>query len=252
VIARQPKRRLVIRSRLVFQVVGWLLAQLVRLWLSTLRVHVEDVQKNDPRKTGNRGRMYCLWHEDMFTLGYLFGRLGIYVLISRSQDGELIAQAMETLGFRTVRGSTSRGGATAAKEIIEGLGGVSAAITPDGPRGPRREFHGGAVFLASRTNMPLVPVTLAYERPWRLGSWDKLALPRPFSRVVVCIGQPEAVPANADKQALEQHRLKIAALMTESSERCESLLRRWQKGERLPLVSPEAQAMQGVPLRNAA
>jgi lysophospholipid acyltransferase (LPLAT)-like uncharacterized protein len=229
------------------------MAHFVRLWLCTLRVHYEHLEpKNDPRVTGNRGRMYCLWHEDMLTLGYLFGGLGIYVLISRSRDGELISTGIETLGFRTVRGSTNRGGAAAAKEIIEGLDGVSAAITPDGPRGPRREFHPGAVFLSSRSGMPLVPIGLAYDRPWRLPSWDKLVLPRPFSRVVLCTSRPLPVPADADKEALEQHRLKIAALMEESSDRAESLLRRWRKGERLPLVSPEAQAMRTIPLRKSA
>lgn len=199
--------------------------------------------------------MYSLWHEDMLALGYLFGGRGIYVLISRSRDGELISTAVETLGFRTVRGSSNKGGASAAREIIEGLSGVSAAITPDGPRGPRREFNLGAVFLSSRTGMPLVPLSVAYERPWRMGSWDKLALPRPFSRVVVCTGQSLPVPVDADREALEQHRLKIAALMEETGDRAESLLRRWRKGEQLPLVSPEAQAAQAtqsVPLRKVA
>jgi len=253
VIARPKKRRRIIRSLWIIRAAGWLLAQFVRLWLCTLRVHYEHLEpRNDPRQSGNQGRTYCLWHEDMFTLGYLFGNLGIYVLISRSRDGELISTAIETLGFRTVRGSSNAGGAAAAKEIIGGLDGVSAAITPDGPRGPRREFHPGAVFLSSRTGMPLVPIGLAYDRPWRLGSWDKLVLPRPFSRVVLCTSHPLTVPPDADKETLEAHRLKIAALMQESWQRAEALLRRWRKGEKLPLVSPEAQAVVAPPLRKSA
>ncbi len=241
------------RNQFIIRLAGWLLAQICRIWLCTLRVHCEHQEPdNDPRGAGNRGRTFCLWHEDMLTLGYFCRGRGIYVLISRSRDGELISQAIEALGFQTVRGSTNRGGASAAREIITGLQGVSAAITPDGPRGPRREFQLGAVFLSSRTNMPLVPIGLAYERPWRLGSWDKLAVPRPFSRVVICFGPSLPVPAGADKKLLEDHRLRIAALMEESMKRAESLLRRWRKGEKLPLVSPEAKALEATPLRKAA
>ncbi|MGI8979132.1 MAG: lysophospholipid acyltransferase family protein [Pirellulaceae bacterium] len=244
---------MVLKSRFIIRLVGWLLAQVCRLWLCTLRIHCEHVEpENNPHQGGNRGRMFCLWHEDLLTLGSYFGGRGIYVLISRSLDGELISRAIETLGFRTIRGSTNRHGASAAREIIKGLGGVSAAITPDGPRGPRREFQLGAVFLASRTGMPLVPIGMAYQRPWRLASWDKHALPRPFSRVVICMGHSLSVPERADKESLEAHRHKIAALMHESTERAESLLRRWRKGEKLPLISPEAKAMKATPLRKSA
>ena len=244
---------MVIRNRFLIRVAGWLLAQVCRLWLWTLKIHCEHVQpENNPHQGGNRGRMFCLWHEDMLTLGYYFSGSGMYVLISRSRDGELISQVIETLGYRTVRGSTSQGGASAAREIINGLEGVSAAITPDGPRGPRREFQAGAVFLASRTGMPLVPMCVAYDRPWRMASWDKLAIPRPFSRVVICLTQALPVPDKANKESLHEHRLKIAAHMQESTERAESLLRRWRQGEKLPLVSPEARALQAAPMRKSA
>ena len=171
---------MLLKNQMIIRLAGWAIARICRLWLCTLRVQWEHHgPDNDPLGAGNRGRMFCLWHEDMLTLGYACRGRGIYVLISRSKDGELITQVIERLGFQTVRGSTNRGGASAAREIITGLNGVSAAITPDGPRGPRREFQLGAVFLSSRTSMPLVPIGLAYERPWRLGSWDKLAIPPP-------------------------------------------------------------------------
>lgn len=244
---------MVIRNRFLIRLTGWLVAQICRLWLCTLRIHVENFDPAaNPRGSGNQGRLFSLWHEDMLTLGYFFRGRGIYVLISRSRDGELISQVVESLGFRTVRGSSSSGGASAAREIIGSLNGVSAAITPDGPRGPRREYQSGAVFLSSRTGMPLVPICVAYDRPWRMGSWDKLAIPRPFSRVVICTGSPLAVPAGVRQQALEEQRLKIAALMQETTQRADSLLRRWRKGEKLPLVSPEARSMHAAPLRKSA
>ena len=135
---------------------------------------------------------------------------------------------------------------------LNGLDGVSAAITPDGPRGPRREFQAGAVFLASRTGMPLVPMCVAYDRPWRMASWDKLAIPRPFSRVVICLARALPVPDRANKESLQAHCLKIAAHMHESTLRAESLLRRWRQGEMLPLVSPEARALKAAPMRKSA
>lgn len=242
-----------IRNRFVMRLGGWLAAQIARLWLFTLRVHLESPPPSlFPQHHGNRGLLYCLWHEDMLTLGYLFGGHGIYVLISQSHDGELISSFIETLGFRTVRGSTNRGGAAAARQIIKDLDGVSVAITPDGPRGPRREFNPGAVYLSSRTGMPLVPMGLAYDRPWRLPSWDKLVIPRPFSRVVICAGRPLPVVKGADQESLQVQRLRIAELMQESNERAETLLRRWHKGEKLPLVSPEAKAIDALPLRKSA
>jgi lysophospholipid acyltransferase (LPLAT)-like uncharacterized protein len=244
---------MVIRNRLLIRIVGWLAAQICRLWLRTLRIHIEDVSPSvNPHKRGNKGLIYCFWHEDLLPLSYLVGGLGIYVLISRSRDGELIGAVIESLGFRTVRGSTTRGGSSAAREIITGLGGVSAAITPDGPRGPRREFQRGAVFLASRTGMPLVPISLAYDRPWRLASWDQMVIPRPFSRMVVCASEPLAVPAEADSATLEQCRVKVTSLMKASTQRAEALLHRWCQGEQLPLVSPEAKAIEATPLRKSA
>ncbi len=241
------------RNPILVRLAGWLLSQICRLWLRTLRVHVEDATPgHDPRKYGNQGRIYCFWHEDMLTLAPLFGGTGIYVLISRSHDGELISTAMESLGLHSIRGSTNRGGESAIKEIMTDLDGISIAITPDGPRGPRREFQPGAVFLASRTGRHLIPVGLAYERPWRLASWDRSVIPRPFSRVVLCSVGPLPVPNGVDKESLEKHRLKISVLLHESTERAEALLRRWRKGEQLPLVSPEAKAVEETPLSKAA
>ncbi len=124
-------------------------------------------------------------------------------------------------------------------------------LISDGPLGPRRILRPNEFLFAARAGKPLVPVGLAYERPWRL-AWKKLVLPRLFSRVVICLGPGVHVPLGANIESLEEHRLKVAALMHESSRRAESLLRRWRKGEKLPLVSPEAKALETMPLRKSA
>ena len=118
---------------------------------------------------------------------------------------------------------------------------IEVLISPDGD----------GVF-AAREVMSMYPAGVAYKRPWRLATSDKLVLPRPFSRVVICIGPALELPAAADGKLLEEHRQKIAALMQESTRRAESLLRRWRKGETLPLISPEAKAASGTTQRKAA
>ncbi len=240
------------RNRYFVNALGWSVARLCRLWMGTVRLHIEaDDRSLDPR-SGARGNIYCMWHENMFYLGYLFADRQVNVLISRSADGEYITSVMEHLGYKTVRGSTNRGGMRAAREIIQNLAGSNLSITPDGPRGPRREFQDGAVFLASRTGMPLVAVGMAYDRPWRLKTWDRLALPRPFSKAVLCSTHALHVPPDADEQVLQEHRRKIAFLMTEMNAKADNLVARWSHGEKLPVVSPEARAATELSYRRSA
>ncbi|MCE9528830.1 MAG: hypothetical protein K8R36_22520 [Planctomycetales bacterium] len=225
------------KSRLLARIAGWLVAQLVRLWFGTLRVYIDDA---NPSASGSRGLIYCFWHEDLLAWAYLFRGSGIHLLISHSRAGAFFGSVVERLGIHATR------------KVVADLKGTNVGIAPDGPRGPRREFQGGALLLASRTGMPLCPVTLAYDRPWRLARWDKFVIPRPFSRVVLCVNKPLPVYAGAGSRSVEDQRLKVAAIMQESTRRAEALLRRWRKGERLPLVSPEAKALDAIPLRKSA
>ena len=193
---------MVIRS-LIIRLASRLVAQIRRLWLSTLRVHCEHLEPNaGPDRHAAKGQLFCAGPEDRVTLEHCLGR-DIDILVS------------------------------------------------DGPLGPRRVLQPGEFLLASRTGKPLIPVGLAYERPWRL-AWKKLVLPRLFSRVVICFGPATVVPPAANAEALEQQRWRISALMRESTTRAEALLRRWRKGETLPLVSPEAKAANGTTQRKAA
>jgi lysophospholipid acyltransferase (LPLAT)-like uncharacterized protein len=97
------------------------------------------------------------------------------------------------------------------------------AITPDGPRGPRRVVQLGAVYLASRTGMPLVPMGLAFDRPWRAPSWDRMAIPRPWHAARCVLAQPMDVPADLDDDGLEQYRLKVQAALDDAQARAEAL-----------------------------
>ena len=241
------------RKRLLIRAAGWLVAKLARLWIRTLRIHKEDINPDSqPFRKGNQERIYCFWHEDMLTLANLFSGSGTPVLISLSRDGGLLKALLDALGFQIVCDSSPQGEFFATHGTDIGLGGAGLGVASDCPAGPRREFQAGVVTLALQTGRPLVPIGLAYDRPWHILGRNKLVIPRPFSRVVVCANGPLPVSAGAPRETVEAQRLKVAALMQESSLRAESLLRRWRKGERLPLVSPEAKAVETVPLRKTA
>jgi lysophospholipid acyltransferase (LPLAT)-like uncharacterized protein len=115
----------------------------------------------------------------------------VAVVVSEHGDGEIIARIIEGVGNQTVRGSTTRGGTRALIGMIRALErGSSAAITPDGPRGPRHVWQTGVFAAARRANAPIVGTGIAVSRAWRFNSWDKFVLPKPFARIDIVYGEP--------------------------------------------------------------
>ena len=167
------------------------------------------------QRTGDPGRellasdrrwIVAMWHGRMLALMPLRlhkGR-GIHVLVSPSDDGSLAAQALRSFRFRAIRGSLSRGGASALRTMNELVaGGGQLVVTPDGPRGPRHSMNVGTAWLARATDAPMLPVGVAVDRAWRLRSWDRFTIPKPFARMVVAYGEPIAVAATATDAELE-------------------------------------------------
>lgn len=201
-----------LRHPLLISLTARVMAMLVRIWIGSLRYTYQPLGPSlDPRVRGFRGHyLYAFWHEYILLPAYLFGPSeNIHVLISRHADGQLIAEVAQRLGFRPVRGSSTRGGAEAVREMLKLCDAGHLAVTPDGPRGPRREVQPGVVYLASRTGLPVVPFGVAFDQPRRARSWDQFALPRLFRRAVIVTGEPLVIPANVDRDALEPHRLRI-------------------------------------------
>jgi lysophospholipid acyltransferase (LPLAT)-like uncharacterized protein len=202
------------------RIVAFLGAWLVRCWIGTLRYCYQPLGPNvDPhRPEMNQRVIYAFWHENLLLLAYQYGRPDIYVLISTHADGQLITEIAERLGFRTVRGSATRGGVKAVREMIARAGqSAHLAITPDGPRGPRREVQMGVVYLAAQTGLPIVPIGISFDRPWRANSWDRFALPRPWSRARTVTGQLIHVPTDADREQLEAYRQRLEQSLREVS-----------------------------------
>jgi hypothetical protein len=222
--------------------IGWGGAGVLRRWIGTIRVDVRcEAPEADPR-TATRGFVYCLWHETMLLPAVVFADRGIHILISQHNDGEYIARIVRRLGFAVVRGSSTRGAVRAVRELARSASLGNLAITPDGPKGPRQELQNGAVFLASRAGLAIVPLGFAFERPWRAASWDRFVLPRPFTRAACFVGAPIAVPPGADAAGLaESHRL-VGDAMARAAGRAELMLAGATGGKRRPHVAPGRRA----------
>jgi hypothetical protein len=149
-----------------------------------------------------RPAIYCFWHRCVFASGYLWRNRGIRVLASRSYDGEYIARVIERLGYRAVRGSSSRGAVSALRELQRELeAGEFVAFTIDGPRGPKYVAKPGPIHLSRATTAPIFCFYVAVERAWILKSWDDFILPKPFSRVHCYVCSPFVVPEDGDHDA---------------------------------------------------
>jgi lysophospholipid acyltransferase (LPLAT)-like uncharacterized protein len=153
------------------------------------------------------------------------------VLISEHADGRMIAEACRHLGFRVVRGSATRGGARAVRQMYRRSRSAHLAITPDGPRGPRRRVQPGVVYLAALTGLPIVPFGIAFERAWRMNSWDRFAVPMPWSAAVCVTADPIHVPENVRKDQLEHYRLVVENAMNVATERAERLVEKKRSQE---------------------
>lgn len=165
--------------------------------------------------------IWVMWHAHFLPLLWLHRHDGTTLLISRHQDGERFARVASRLGYRTLRGSSTRGGASALLGLIRSLrGGAQVAIAADGPRGPRERAKPGAVEAALRTGAPLIPVAVAARPAWRLRTWDGFLLPAPWARVRVAYGPPlRLTPANrADRQgaarSLQERLDQVACLVS--------------------------------------
>jgi lysophospholipid acyltransferase (LPLAT)-like uncharacterized protein len=204
----------------------WLIAfgyYLLQVWARTLRYEIDD-RANVLGKPVAGNYIAALWHNRLLLISFVLkkffpDRPGAG-LISASRDGDLIADVTQRFGFDVVRGSSSRMGATALLELSEILAsGRDVLLTPDGPRGPAYELGPGVIFLAQKTGAPVVPVNMEYSSCWRVKSWDRFIIPKPFSKVRVIIGPPQQIRPTATAEEFEEERLRLQSLMLSLVER---------------------------------
>jgi lysophospholipid acyltransferase (LPLAT)-like uncharacterized protein len=228
----------------------------IRHWMGTLDYKADFGDPTvDPVHPAYRGaKIYVFWHENILLPLYLRGHSNISMLLSRHQDANILDRVARMMGFGVVRGSTFHGGSAALRELAARAAEGNLTITPDGPRGPRRQLAAGCVFLASTLGIPLVAMGLGYERPWRLGTWDRFAIPRPFSRARAIVSRPLAIPPDLDREGIEAHRAGVERLLVQLSDAAEAWATRGGRrpGERVVRKEPSRVARQAAALPGPA
>lgn len=197
---------------------------LLRAWMDTLdsKVIYHDTVVDAAFQTDGQKRIYIFWHENLVWPLYYRKNCNISMLLSQHRDADVLEQVARIFGFGCVRGSTNRGGRAALREMMSAAQQQHLTITPDGPQGPRRTLAGGAIYLASKLQMPIVLLGIGFDRPWRLNSWDRFAVPRPFSRARVISSQDIWIPDNLCRDELEFHRQSVENRLTSLSDEAES------------------------------
>lgn len=176
---------------------------LLRVLGMTWRIRREGHEPFEALLAAETPFIVVFWHGEIVPVTWIHRGRGIAPLISQHADGEIIARIVERLGYRTIRGSTTRGGVRALLEAAQQVqDGITIGFTPDGPRGPRHVFQPGAVIVAQRTGRPIIALGITASRAWRLRSWDRHIVPKPFARVTVRYSTPQFVQAGDARQAL--------------------------------------------------
>jgi lysophospholipid acyltransferase (LPLAT)-like uncharacterized protein len=204
---------------------AWLITAVLTLLRLTTRPRLVNDGGLHARWQSGERFIIAFWHEQLVLMP-CFGRWPrVSILISQHRDGDLIARAVRPLGIDSVRGSSTRGGAAALRRMLRAYReGASLAWTPDGPRGPRRIAKSGIIQAARATGALIVPVGAAAAWYRRLGSWDRMVVPYPFSRVVFVVGQPIAVATDASARDMDTARAALEYELERASADADRLL----------------------------
>lgn len=194
-----------IRSRWL----NWLIAAAVvavcRILFRTLKIHylVGAPHTNPYDRDRPEGYIYCVWHDAIAYPMFAGRHFRTVALVSQNTDGSHLARGLQMLGIGLVRGSSSRSGAAAIRELVKLPPNTHVVMTPDGPRGPRRKTKLGLVFIAAHAGKSIVPTAFSAKRAWKIrGSWTSLSIPKPFTTVYALSGPPIPVPSDSTAEQL--------------------------------------------------
>lgn len=219
---RLPLRRRIRRwlrglaRTLVARIGPFVLRQLSRTW----KVTILGDEHLAAARSGSGGHFMALWHGRMLVaLPHHAGR-DWYVLVSPSQDGDISEALLQGFGYRVIRGSSSRGGARALREMLAVLErGAVLAVTPDGPRGPRHSTNPGLAWMARVTGFAIVPCGFVCDRAWHARSWDRFTVPKPGARLAFVYDAPVRVDRHASSEAMEAATEQVRAGMMRAEKR---------------------------------
>lgn len=210
-------------------VAPFLAFSLIYLISRTLKIHEAGKEIEERLTEQGEAIIYVLWHGRLFFCPYYYRIRGprpaadYKALVSPSADGEVFAGILGLFGYGVARGSSYKGarrGLVELKRAVED--GRNAVLIGDGSRGPIYKLQPGSLTLSKLTGRPVLPFTTSFSSYWRLKSWDRMMIPKPFSRAVVIYGEPVRVPADADSAALEKARAGLEAAMRSLTERADS------------------------------
>ncbi|MGA1867237.1 MAG: lysophospholipid acyltransferase family protein [bacterium] len=203
--------------------VGWAFIRLNALSMNIEFIHKERL---DNIKKKGESPIYTFWHNRLLMMPLIALGQKVVIVISQHKDGEYISQVMKRFGFKSVRGSTTRGGSTALRQIVRLMrDGWHGGITPDGPRGPKYTLKEGVLSLSALTGCPILPAAFNSSRKKILYTWDNFIIPYPFSRGVMVIGNPIYINKRdlKNRKNFEDKRLYVEQalmLVTEEADAC--------------------------------
>lgn len=184
------------------------------------------------RYRGKEGFIINAWHGQQLMGFYFFRGRGYYILSSMSRDGEISSSIMRKMGWKIIRGSTTRGGVHSLIELMKVLRqGAGTVITPDA-QGPMYHIEPGSIYLAQKTGAVLIPMALIYDRKWiSEKSWDKFVVPKPFARCVAYIDTPLKITPKLTEEDMEIEKARLQAAIHEANRKGEEVLKQWLSGK---------------------
>jgi lysophospholipid acyltransferase (LPLAT)-like uncharacterized protein len=204
------------RQRATIRLADWIFTLLIKLICRTVKFETDGAEHLESIEKAGQIPIYTVWHNRIFLGTYYLRNRRIVVITSQSFDGEYIARFLTRFGFGTVRGSSTRGGVGALVEMIRLMKqGLATAFTIDGPKGPRYVAKSGACLLAKKTGNPVLPFSVEAETFWTIKSWDKLQIPKPFTRARFFYGEPVFVEKNANDEIIEKKRQELQLKLDE-------------------------------------
>jgi lysophospholipid acyltransferase (LPLAT)-like uncharacterized protein len=218
---------------IIYYIVIPLVALLVKIILVSCRLtrtKGADLENRALEETGGKA-VYATWHQRIFFHARGLANKDLTIMVSQSRDGEYAARLARFFKVKTVRGSSTRGGSNALKELTDRIEkeGTNGGMVVDGPVGPARVAKIGAAVMARNARVPLIPRVWSADRCWILNSWDRLIIPKPFARIVYCHADPILIPDSAKGKELEKYRKLLEERLNEATAWCDN-----QFGEEKP------------------
>lgn len=208
------------KQRFLIRFADWAFFLLIKFIGKTVKIETEGAENYESVERAGKLPIICFWHDRIFLGTYFHRDRRIVVITSQSFDGEYIARFIQRFGYGAVRGSSTRGGVGALVEMIRLMkNGLATSFSIDGPKGPRYIAKSGACLLAKKTGNPMLPFLVEAEKFWTIKSWDRLQIPKPFTRARFFHAAPIYVERNATDEEIEKKREELQVSLDNLVER---------------------------------